>query len=159
MRDSMKIRIYRQYKDLPLPQRQTPRSAGLDVHAAARVELLPGQVALVPTGLIIESPQGYFFKVHIRSGFAVKNGICLANDVGIIDEDYCGAGDELKIALVRLYNPADPQKEQPFVIEKGARIAQIIFEKNVLPEVEWEEMDSPDFAGKTRGGFGSTGAK
>jgi dUTP pyrophosphatase len=154
----MKIRIHRKYKDVPLPERKTPHSAGLDVYAAEQVELLPGKVALVPTGLIIESPPGYFFKIHIRSGFSVKNGICLANDVGIIDEDYCGPQDEVKIALVRLYNPNDLQKDQPFVIEKGTRIAQIIFEKNTLRQIEWEEMDSPDFAGKTRGGFGSTGA-
>jgi dUTP pyrophosphatase len=154
----MKIRIHRKYKDVPLPERKTPRSAGLDVYAAEQVELLPGKVALVPTGLIIESPPGYFFKIHIRSGFSVKYGICLANDVGIIDEDYCGPQDEVKIALVRLYNPNDLQKDQPFVIEKGTRIAQIIFEKNTLRQIEWEEMDSPDFAGKTRGGFGSTGA-
>jgi dUTP pyrophosphatase len=154
----MKIRIYRKYKDVPLPERKTPRSVGLDVYAAQKTELLPGQVALVPTGLIIESPAGYFFKIHIRSGLSVKNRICLANDVGIIDEDYCGPKDEVKIALVRLYNPNDPQKDKPFVIEKGARIAQIIFEKNAILEIEWEEMDSSDFAGKTRGGFGSTGS-
>ncbi len=153
----MKIRIYRKYKDIPLPERQTPRSAGLDVYAAEQKTLYPGRVAVVSTGLIIESPPGYFYKVHIRSGLAVKNGICLANDVGIIDEDYCGPQDELKIALVKLFNPADPDPEQPFLIERGMRIAQIIFEKNALPEMEWEEMDTPDFAGKTRGGFGSTG--
>ncbi len=155
----MKIRIYRKHKDLPLPERKTSRSAGLDVYSAERVELWPGKIELVSTGLVIEAPSGYFYKIHIRSGLAVKNGICLANDVGIIDEDYCGPEDEVKIALVRLYNPADPKKEQPFVIERGSRIAQIIFEKNALPEIEWEEMDTPDFAGNTRGGFGSTGLK
>ena len=155
----MKIRIYRKHKDIPLPARQTAASAGLDVYAAERVELLPGRVALISTGLIIESPPGYFFKVHIRSGLAVKNGICLANDVGIIDEDYCGPADELKIALVRLYDPSDPRREQPFVIERGSRIAQIIFERNALPQVEWEEMETPDFSGQTRGGFGSTGLR
>jgi dUTP pyrophosphatase len=153
----MKIRIYRKYKDLPLPERKTPRSVGLDVYAAQKAELLPGEVVIIPTGLIIEAPKGYFYKVHIRSGLAVKNGICLANDVGIIDEDYCGPEDELRIALVRLYNPRDPRRDEPFVIERGMRIAQIIFEKNALPEIEWDEVDSIDFAGKTRGGFGSTG--
>lgn len=155
----MNIRIYRKYKDIPLPARKTPLSAGLDVYAAEAAALMPGKIALIGTGLVIESPPGYFYKVHMRSGLAVKNGICLANDVGIIDEDYCGPEDELKIALVRLYNPADPKKDQPFIIERGTRIAQIIFEKNALPEIEWEEMDDPGFAGNTRGGFGSTGLK
>ncbi len=155
----MKIRIYRKHKDVPLPQRKTPRSVGFDIYAAKDVELKPGQVELVPTGLIIESPPGYFFKIHIRSGFAVKNGICLANDVGIIDEDYCGPEDEVKIAMVKLYNPNDPMNNQPFLITKGTRIAQLIFEKNALPKVEWEEMSHADFAGKSRGGFGSTGTQ
>ena len=155
----MKIRIYRKHKDIPLPERKTEKSAGLDVYAAERAELFPGKAALISTGLIIEAPAGYFYKIHIRSGLAVKNGICLANDVGIIDEDYCGPQDEVKIALVSLYNPADPKKDQPFIIERGTRIAQLIFEQNALPHIDWEEMDSADFAGKTRGGFGSTGLK
>ena len=155
----MKIRIYRKDKSVPLPERKTERSVGLDVYAAQRVELPPGQPVLVPTGLIIESPPGYYFKIFIRSGFAVKYGVSLVNDVGIVDEDYCGPEDEVKIGMIRHYNPADPQRDEPLVIEKGQRIAQIIFEKNQLPEVEWEEQESPDFAGGSRGGFGSTGEK
>ena len=153
----MKIRIYRKDKSIPLPQRQTDRSAGLDVYSAEEVAILAGQTVMVPTGLIIESPPGYFFKIHIRSGFAIKNGISLANDVGIVDEDYCGPDDEVKIGITRHYNPADPQLEKPLLIKKGTRIAQIIFEQNKLPEIEWKEQDNPDFAGKSRGGFGSTG--
>ncbi len=154
-----KIRIYRKDKSIPLPRRQTPRSAGLDIYAAETVHLYPGQPVLVPTGLIIESPPGYFFKIFIRSGLAIKHGISLINDVGIVDEDYCGAEDEVRIGLIRHYNPKDPQKDQPFVIEKGTRIAQLIFEKNEFPEIEWDEQDRPDFAGRSRGGFGSTGMK
>jgi len=153
-----KIRIYRRDKSIPLPERKTPRSVGLDIYAAETVKLYPGQVTLVSTGLIIESPPGYFFKIFIRSGLAVKHGISLANDVGIIDEDYCGPEDEVKVALIKHYNPAEPT-DQPFVIEKGTRIAQLIFEKNEFPEIEWVEQDNPDFAGETRGGFGSTGSR
>lgn len=155
----MKIRIYRKDKDIPLPRRQTGQSVGLDVYAAAEVELRPGKVTLVPTGLIIQSPAGYYFKIFIRSGLAIKNGISLANDVGIVDEDYCGPDDEVKIGLVRHYDPQDPQRHKPLVIGKGTRIAQIIFEKNTIDEVEWEEQEHPDFAGKSRGGFGSTGTR
>lgn len=153
----MKIRIYRKDKSIPLPQKQTDRSAGLDIYSVEDVTILAGQTVMVPTGLIIESPPDYYFKIHIRSGFAIKNGISLANDVGIVDEDYCGPDDEVKIGLIRHYNPTDPQLEKPFLIKKGTRIAQIIFEQNKLPEIEWEEQDNPDFAGKSRGGFGSTG--
>ncbi|MBN2365507.1 MAG: dUTP diphosphatase [Calditrichaeota bacterium] len=154
----MRIRIYRRDRSIPLPERKTERSVGLDVYSAEDVELWPGKAVLVPTGLIIESPPGYYFKIFIRSGLAVKNGVSLVNDVGIVDEDYCGPEDEVKIGLVRHYNPADPNREQPLKISKGTRIAQIIFEKNMLPEIEWEEQEKSDFAGGSRGGFGSTGS-
>ncbi|HQU73655.1 MAG TPA: dUTP diphosphatase, partial [Calditrichia bacterium] len=62
----MKIRIYRKSPDIPLPVRQTPGSAGLDIYAAEHTELMPGEVAIIPTGLIIESPPGYYFTAHIR---------------------------------------------------------------------------------------------
>ncbi|MEJ2051233.1 MAG: hypothetical protein P8Y60_15580, partial [Calditrichota bacterium] len=81
----------------------------------------------------------------------------LANDVGIVDEDYCGPNDEVRIAVIRHLNPADPAKDKPLLIEKGTRIAQLIFEKNVMPELIWDEQDDPGFAGGSRGGFGSTG--
>lgn len=154
----MKIRIYRKDKTVPLPERKTARSVGLDVYAAETVELYPGRPVFVPTGLIIESPPGYYFKVFIRSGFAVKNGVSLVNDVGIVDEDYCGPEDEVRIGMIRHYNPADPKKDQPLIIEKGQRVAQLIFEKNEMPEVEWDEQERADFAGESRGGFGSTGS-
>jgi dUTP pyrophosphatase len=153
----MKIRIYRREKEIPLPMRKTGKSVGLDVRASGSIEIWPGQIVLVPTGLIIESPEGYYFKIFIRSGFAIRNGISLVNDVGVVDEDYCGPEDEVKIALVRHYNPKDPHFEKPVVIEKGTRIAQIIFEKNHLENIEWEEQSDQNFAGKSRGGFGSTG--
>lgn len=155
----MKIKVYRKDKSVPLPERKTAFSAGLDVYAATTVELHPGKVELIPTGLIIESPPGYFFKIFMRSGTAVKKGISLVNDVGIVDEDYCGPGDEVKIAVIRHFRPDDPEMAKPLVIEKGTRIAQIIFEKNALPDIEWEEQENPDFSRKTRGGFGSTGSK
>lgn len=155
----MKIRIYRRDKSVPLPERKTPHSVGLDVYAASTVELRPGEVALVPTGLIIESPPGFYFRIHIRSGFAVKNGVSLVNDVGIVDEDYCGPEDEVKIGVVRHYNPRDPRLEEPLIIAKGTRIAQIIFEKNFFEQIEWEEQERPDFARTSRGGFGSTGTE
>jgi dUTP pyrophosphatase len=124
----MKIRIYRREKSIPLPERKTPRSVGMDVYAARDVELWPGKVVLVPTGLIIESPSGYYFKIFMRSGLAIQYGISLVNDVGIIDEDYCGSDDEVKIGFIRHYDPSEPQYDKPLLIKKGTRIAQLIFE-------------------------------
>ncbi len=155
----MKIRIYRKDKSVPLPERKTIKSVGLDVYSAETVSLLSGKVTMVPTGLIIESPPGYYFKIFMRSGLAIKKGISLANDVGIIDEDYCGPDDEVKIGLIRHYNPNEPKRDNPIILEKGTRIAQLIFEKNQFTEIQWEEQDRPDYAGSTRGGFGSTGSQ
>lgn len=153
----MKIRIYRKDKLISLPERKTPCSVGLDIYAAETTSIWPGKVTLIPTGLIIESPAGYYFKVFIRSGYAIRNGISLVNDVGIIDEDYCGPEDEVKIAVIRHFNPDDPNRDKPVIIEKGTRFAQLIFEKNAVPDIEWDEQPDIDFAGKSRGGLGSTG--
>lgn len=153
----MKIRIYRKYKEIPLPTRKTSKSAGLDIYCPIEVELKPGRVTIIPTGLIVEAPEGYFYKIFIRSGFAVRNNVSLVNDVGIIDGDYCGPDDEIKVALIRHFSSDPEENSRKVVLKKGERFAQIIFEKMAFNEIEWDEQDSPDFAGKTRGGFGSTG--
>jgi dUTP pyrophosphatase len=152
-RITKRIRVYKEAPDLSLPEKKTPGSAGLDVYASETTLLEPGVVTLVPTGLIIEAPEGYHFRVFIRSGFAVKNNVSLVNSVGIIDGDYCGPEDYLKIAMVNNYHPG----AEPVVINRGDRIAQIIFEKNAIDEVIWEVQDNPGFHGESRGGFGSTG--
>ena len=148
-----KIRFYRKDPGVALPDRKTEGSAGLDVHASETTLLEPGVVTLVPTGLIIEAPEGYHFRVFIRSGFAVKNNVSLVNSVGIIDSDYCGPEDYLKIAMVMNYH----RDAEPVLVNRGDRIAQIIFEKNAIDEVIWEVQTDPAFHGETRGGFGSTG--
>ena len=149
------IRIFRQEKDVSLPVRKTSGSAGWDVFASEETVLEPGKVALVPTGLIIETPPGYHFRVFIRSGFAVRHNVSLVNSVGIIDSDYCGPEDYLKIAMVKHYHP----EAEKTIISKGERIAQIIFENNTFASISWDEQDEPAFHGKSRGGFGSTGKK
>lgn len=153
----MQIRIFRKDPSVPLPTRKTPKSAGFDIYSPVDVELTPGKVTVVPTGLIIEAPEGYFYKIFIRSGFAVRNNVSLVNDVGIIDGDYCGPEDEIKVALIRHFSSDPHENQRTVIIRKGERFAQLIFEKIAIPEVEWDEQESADFAGKTRGGFGSTG--
>ena len=153
----MKIRVFKKYPDVPLPIRKTNKSAGFDIHSPKEVELKPGEPAIIPTGLIIEAPEGYFYKIFVRSGLSIKNGISLLNDVGIIDGDYCGPQDEIKVGLIRHIQANPERNNEKIIIKKGERFAQLIFEKIDIPEVEWDEQESPDFAGKTRGGFGSTG--
>ncbi|GAB4171684.1 MAG: dUTP diphosphatase [Calditrichia bacterium] len=153
----MNIRIYRKYKNVPLPTQKTSKSAGLDVYCPDEVELLPGKVTVVPTGLIIEAPENFYYQLFIRSGFAVRNNVSLVNDVGIIDGDYCGPEDEIKVALIRHLSSDPEENEKKVIIKKGERFAQIIFAPLPFESIQWDEQDDPGFAGKTRGGFGSTG--
>ena len=150
----MKLKIFRNNKSIPLPERMTEKSAGMDVYCSETITIPYEKVVLISTGLIIEPPKNTHIKLFIRSSIAVKKQITLVNNVDIIDEDYCGPKDELKIAVYRLKNGDEFLPE--ITIEKGTRIGQIIFERTDFPKIEWDEQETPDFAGRTRGGFGST---
>jgi dUTP pyrophosphatase len=106
----------------------------------------PGEVALVPTGLVIEVPAGMFLGIFARSSTPLKRGLMVANGVGVVDPDYCGPSDEVKIAVLNFTTDL-------VQVRTGDRIAQGI----LLPaaRVEWEESE-PGLA-SSRGGFGSTG--
>jgi dUTP pyrophosphatase len=147
---SPRIRIFREAKDVPLPQRKTAGSAGWDVCAAETVDLKPGEVTLVSTGLIVEIPAGYHLRVYMRSGLASREQVTMINAVGIIDSDYCGPDDIIKIPLIL-------HGKKSLRIEKGERIAQFVFARNAFSDIRWDEQDGADFHGENRGGFGSTG--
>ena len=142
----MKIRIHRLHPDVELPQYQTPGSAAFDLAASASVTIAPGEVRLVPTGLVIEIPKGMFLGIFARSSTPLKRGLMVANGVGVVDSDYCGPQDEVKIAVVNV-------TAAPVTVAAGDRIAQGI----VLPapRVEWDEI--ADVRSASRGGFGATG--
>ena len=131
--------------DLPLPTRATPHAAGFDVRAAAAVELAPGQIALVPTGLVMELPEGIECQVRPRSGLALKHGLTLPNSPGTVDPDYRG---ELGVIVQNL-------GAAPVRLERGERIAQLVFARFETPRVE----EAAELASTHRGegGFGSTG--
>ena len=141
----MKVRITRLDASVPLPQRETTGAAGFDLAASADITIAPGTIALIPTGLIIKVPDGYFLGIFARSSTPLKRGLMVANGVGVIDTDYCGPKDEVKIQVLNITNA-------PVDVKRGDRIAQGIFLKYTAPE--WEE-GAP--AETTRGGFGSTG--
>jgi len=134
---------------LPLPRYETQGAAGLDLIAAnpadAPIRLEPGARALVPTGLVIQVPEGYEGQVRPRSGLALKHGLTILNAPGTIDADYRG---EVQALLVNLGG-------EPFTIERGLRIAQLVIAPvvRVVP-VEVDAMEATDRGG---GGFGSTG--
>lgn len=133
--------------DLPLPRYQSDLAAGLDLLAAveASVVLEPGKRVLVPTGLSMSLPAGFEGQVRPRSGLAAKNGVTVLNTPGTIDADYRG---EVKVILINL-------GDEPFVIERGSRIAQMVIAPVLQAEiVEVEELSE---TARGTGGFGSTG--
>lgn len=140
------IRAYEE-KDIHLPRRKTAKSAGYDIESAEDVELLPGKVTVVSTGLKAFMKDDEYLGIHIRSSMAIKHGIVLINSTGIIDADYYNnEGNEGHI-MVALCNTSD----QSFHISKGDRIAQGIFTPYLC-------TDDDEAEGTRKGGIGSTGA-
>ena len=132
---------------LPLPAYQSELAAGLDLLAAVGEPLVLelGKRALVPTGLSMAIPAGYEGQVRPRSGLAAKNGVTVLNTPGTIDADYRG---EVKVILINL-------GDQPFEIERGSRIAQLVIAPVLQAEIADVEVLSDTERGA--GGFGSTG--
>jgi dUTP pyrophosphatase len=140
------VRIKRLSPSVPLPRYETDGAAAFDLAAAAEVTVEPGRVVLVPTGLVIEVPPGMFLAIFARSSTPLKRGLMVANGVGIVDQDYCGPDDEVKIAVVNFTAAA-------VRVNAGDRLAQGM----LLPvnRVTWEEAQI--LGNDSRGGFGSTG--
>ncbi|OGQ90915.1 MAG: deoxyuridine 5'-triphosphate nucleotidohydrolase [Deltaproteobacteria bacterium RIFOXYA12_FULL_58_15] len=136
-------------KTIPLPRRMSEHAAGMDLAAALDdpVTLRPGERQLIPCGFRMALPQGYEAQIRPRSGLAVKHGIGLLNAPGTIDADYRG---EVRVILIN-------HGEQPFVIERGMRIAQMV----IAPVVAATVRVTADLAVTARGdrGFGSTDTK
>ena len=144
----MKVKIKRLDKDLPLPKYETSGSVGFDLLCRESVTIAPRAVALIPANVIVETPSGYMLLVTLRSSTPRKQGLLIPHGVGIIDQDYCGEGDEIQI---QIYNFTD----QAVTVERGDRIAQGIFVR--VDTAEWSEVSEMD--SETRGGFGSTDQK
>ncbi len=136
---------------IELPAYETPGAAGMDLRAAVETDapltLAPGKRTLVPTGFVFEVPFGYEAQIRPRSGLAFKNGITCLNTPGTIDSDYRG---EVKVLLVNL-------GEEPFVIERGMRIAQMVIAP--VTQVVVNEVTEASETARGAGGFGSTGVR
>jgi dUTP pyrophosphatase len=128
-----------------VPVRAYSGDAGLDLSSCERVELAPGERALVPTGLAVAIPEGHAGYVQPRSGLATKHGISIVNAPGLVDSGYRG---ELLVNLVN----SDPR--EPFVVEPGMRIAQLVILE--LPEIELVEVDELPVSERGVRGFGSS---
>ena len=134
-------------EDIPLPQYMSPHAAGMDLYAAVKEDTIinPSKIKLIPTGIRIALPVGFEAQVRPRSGLAIKHGIGILNTPGTIDADYRG---EVGVILINL-------GENPFVVKRGDRIAQMIINKVYHAHLE----PSPDLPPTERndGGFGHTG--
>ncbi|MBQ0103105.1 MAG: dUTP diphosphatase [Prevotellaceae bacterium] len=130
-----------------LPAYETIASAGMDLRANLdeSVTLMPMERRLIPTGLFISLPVGYEAQVRPRSGLAIKKGITVLNSPGTIDADYRG---EVGVILINL-------SQEPFVINDGERIAQMVVASH--EQVEWNAVEELDTTERGAGGFGHTG--
>jgi dUTP pyrophosphatase len=134
---------------LPLPAYHTPHASGLDLRAALPeaepLKLAPGARALVPTGLVVELPQGCEGQIRPRSGLALKAGVTVLNSPGTVDADYRG---EVMVLLVNL-------GAEPFIVVRGDRIAQLVVAR--VEPMRIEAVEELPSTARGRGGFGSTG--
>jgi dUTP pyrophosphatase len=137
--------------DLPLPAYQSELAAGIDLIAAvpsdAPVTIAPGQRAAIPTGIAVALPPGVEGQIRPRSGLALRHGITVLNSPGTVDADYRG---EVQVILVNL-------GAEPFAVERGARIAQLVFAPTLQTTIC--EVANLDETSRGVGGFGSTGTR
>jgi dUTP pyrophosphatase len=141
----LKVTIKRVDTELPLPEYATPGSVGFDLICRTTTVVEACQLARIPGNVIVQTPPGYMLMLTMRSSAAQRKGLLIPNGVGIIDQDYCGDGDELQVSV---YNFRD----EAVTVIRGERIAQGLFVP--IAQVIWQEVDQ---VGKGRGGFGSTG--
>jgi dUTP pyrophosphatase len=141
----IELPIRRLHADATLPARAYAGDAGLDLAACERVELGPGERAAVPTGLAVAIPEGYAGFVQPRSGLAARNGLTIVNTPGLVDSGYRG---ELVVILL------NTDREVPFVVEPGMRIAQLVVVP--VPEVELVEVEELPASERGVRGFGSS---
>ena len=142
----MNLKITRIDKSFPLPKYQTLGACAFDFYSREDLCVSPGEIKLAPTNLIIEVPNGFSLLILARSSLPIKKGLMVANGPGLIDRDYCGPTDEIKIQLLNFTN-------EVVSVKKGDRIAQCLFVKS--ENMIFEEVD--EMKSDSRGGFGTTG--
>ena len=142
----MQLKISRLSPDVPFPAYATAGAAAFDLAAAAAVEVPAHGIALVPTGLVVAVPPGHFLAIFARSSTPLKRGLMVANGVGVVDADYCGPADEVKVQVINVTGAT-------VHVAAGDRIAQAMV--LAAPRLDLQEQPIGDRA--SRGGFGSTG--
>jgi dUTP pyrophosphatase len=142
----MNIKIKRIDKSLPLPKFETEKSVGFDLLCREDTKIESKGIVYIPANVIVEVPDGYMLILASRSSTPKKKGLSVPHGIGIIDQDYCGEEDEIK---VQVYNFTD----ETVLIKKGERIAQGVFVR--INKFDFAEVDK--MKEESRGGFGSTG--
>jgi len=142
----MEVKIKIIDKNAPMPRYATEGSVGFDLASREDIEIPPREFALIPLNIIIKVPKGYALFITPRSSLFLKKRLIVPNSVGIIDQDYCGPEDEVKLLV---YNIGD----KPVKIKKGEYIAQGIIVK--IEKINFSFVENVEY--KSRGGFGSTG--
>ena len=150
-----KIKFFKQNKNAIMPTRADRGSAGWDLCACIveAIEIGSGCTTLIPTGLNVCLPENWEMQIRPRSGLAAKNSVAVLNSPGTVDESFSKLGrDEIKVIL---HN----HSTIPFVVTHGMRIAQAVFNKLDIVEIEeiTDEKDWPEYIHDRKGGFGSTG--
>mgnify|MGYP001580044277 FL=1 len=144
----MKVKIKRLDKSLPLPKYETAGSVGFDILARADVIVEPKTLALIPGNIIVEVPKNYMLVIASRSSTPKRKNLLTPHGIGIIDHDYCGPTDEIR---VQVYNFSDVD----VTVKRGEKIAQGVFVH--IDKFDWEEVEK--IRETSRGGFGSTDAE
>lgn len=143
---SVEVLIQRLDSGLPLPSYAHPGDAGADLYAAEDAELLPGERAMIGTGVAIALPNGYAAFVHPRSGLAARHGVTLVNAPGTVDAGYRG---EIKVTLI------NTDAKDTFQLRRGDRIAQLVVQR--VEHAAFYEVERLPGSARGNGGFGSTG--
>jgi dUTP pyrophosphatase len=146
-------------RDVPLPEYHSRLAAGFDLAIAEDVSLPPAVPVPAPTGLVIQAPRGHMLLIAPRSSTYKRWGVSLANTVGIVDEDFCGPEDEVRLLLVwngftSAENVDYIDGTDDLVIPAGSRLAQGIF----VPVTRGKFIEEYSAIADNRGGWGSTGA-
>ena len=143
------VLIKRLSKNIELPKYETNGSSGMDLSAniEKQIKIKPGKTSIIPTGISVSIPKNFEIQIRSRSGLAAKNQISVLNSPGTIDAEYRG---ELKVILINSSN-------KTFVVERGARIAQMVL--CPIVKAKFKEVDKLEDTIRGEGGFGSTGLK
>ncbi|SEL02343.1 dUTP diphosphatase [Nonomuraea pusilla] len=142
----VEVLIQRLDPGLPLPSYAHPGDAGADLYAAEDAELLPGERAVIGTGVSIALPDGYAAFVHPRSGLAARHGVTLVNAPGTVDAGYRG---EIRVTLI------NTDAKEPFRVRRGDRVAQLVVQR--VERVAFYEVERLPGSARGADGFGSTG--